>query len=142
MTAAVNKTTTPERRKYVRIPVKQILNYEKFTARSLSIGNIEKKVETITRNMSAGGLLFETDEKFKLGTLLKLEMKVPGWEKFKAEFYKKDKTSRSGLVVILASVVRVEIIQPETKFDIGVCFVGIDKGHQGALSKYIKKEIK
>ena len=82
-------------------------------------------------------MLFESNVKFDLGTLLRIEIDIPGWERFKNEFYKTYEASKSSPLVVLASVVRVEVVYPENRFDIDVCFSAIDKGHQWALIKYV-----
>lgn len=45
--------------------------------------------------------------------------------------------STSDPLIVLASVVRVEALPDENRFDIGVCFSAIDDGHQWALMKYV-----
>ena len=91
------------------------------------------------KDISAGGLLFECKRKYDIGNLLKLEIVIPGWEKFKSEFYKPDESSRSKPLIALASVVRVEMVKPGL-YDIGVSFAGIDEGHQSALLQYIQRQ--
>lgn len=131
-----------ERRKYVRVATQCLLTCEKFTAQNLGITNAENKIEAITKDLSAGGILFEASEQYEIGTLLKFEINVPGWERFKAEFYKNDRVSSSAPLVLLASVVRVEVIETGKRYDIGACFVAIDDGHQWALVKYINSRLK
>jgi hypothetical protein len=133
------KTHTTERRKYVRIPSQNILYFKKFSARDLMVDErIERKIEAITKNLSVGGVLFDSDIKYNLGTLLKIELNLPGWEKFKNEFYRYDKTSQTEPLIVLAHVVRLEVLIPDKCYEIGVCFSAIDTGHKWALMKYIK----
>ncbi|MBF0479439.1 MAG: PilZ domain-containing protein [Candidatus Omnitrophica bacterium] len=129
-----------ERRKYIRLPLKCILRCSPFAGHGSELWSGE--VTTATKNISAGGILFESRHPYELGALLQVEADVPGWEKFKTEFYKEEQISRSLPVVILVSVVRVEAIEIGRKYDIGAAFVGIDRGHQGALVKYIKSRVK
>ncbi|MCD4780383.1 MAG: PilZ domain-containing protein [Candidatus Omnitrophica bacterium] len=135
------KTFSPERRKYIRIPSQNILYLKKFSVRDLTVDKrIERKIEAITKNLSVGGVLFDSDIKYSLGSLLKIELNLPGWEKFKNEFYRFDKTSRSEPLIVLANVVRLEVIIPEKSYEIGVCFSAIDTGHRWALMKYINSK--
>jgi len=80
--------------------------------------------------------------KYNLQELLKIEITIPGWERYKNEFYKDDKISRFEPVVILASVVRVEVVRPDDLYEIGVQFVGIDEGDRWALMKQINNQLK
>ena len=130
-----------ERRKYVRISSGHIVRFETFTAEKLGSADISSLVQTVMKNVSAGGVLFSTGTKYDVGTLLKLEIDLPGWEKFKTEFYKNDTVSRSQPVIVLATIVRVEVVDPGKLFDIGACFVGIDEGHQWALMRYVDAAI-
>ena len=136
------KISTSERRKYVRIPSEHIIHYETFTARQIFEDNPESTMKSITKNLSAGGIMFSASCKFEVGTLLKLEIDLPGWERFKAEFYKMEEVTRSKPVVVLATVVRVEMIVPDQVYEIGTSFVGIDEGHRWALLNYVKTKIK
>lgn len=137
-----NRWKGSERRRYVRLPGEYVLRYEKYSLSKVKLESPEKKIDTVTKNISAGGVLFETKTKFELGSLLKIELDAPGWESYKAEFYKSDATSHRVPIVTLASVVRVEVVVPGSTYDIGVCFVGIDDGHQWALLKYVDKKMK
>ncbi|MBF0532283.1 MAG: PilZ domain-containing protein [Candidatus Omnitrophica bacterium] len=127
-----------ERRQYVRVAAREVLNCRRFTANAFMAQDVNERISAVTKNLSAGGVLFESPKLFEVGTLLKLEIDLPGWEVFKREFYKKDAISRSEPLIILATVVRVEIIKPEKLFDIGVCFAAIDEGHRWALMQYIE----
>jgi hypothetical protein len=127
-----------ERRKYIRLQHQHILYHEKYDLR----GHKDQKiVEGVLKNYSPGGVLFETKTPYRIGDLLKLEMAIPGWERFKTEFYKQDKLSRMDPVIVLASVIRVECIVPDQLYENGVCFVGIDEGDRWALIKQIKEEL-
>ncbi len=131
--------TQGEKRKYLRLDTEDILLWRKFTSDELIKGKSDLDIITVTKNTSAGGVLFESDTKFELGELLKIEISMPGWEKFKAEFYKIDEPSHRSPLIVLAHVVRVEVIS-DGKFDVGVCFSAIDEGHEWALMKYIDRE--
>ncbi|HPS20120.1 MAG TPA: PilZ domain-containing protein [Candidatus Omnitrophota bacterium] len=130
-----------ERRKYVRLPEHCVLKCEKLTTGELFGGTVEQHhIEGVTKNISAGGVLLETKEPFKLGEIIKMEIALPGWEKFKSEFYKTDSVSRSHPLVVLGKVVRVETFGD--KYDMGICFVAIDEGHRWAVLKYVSEKNK
>ena len=130
-----------ERRQFIRIPEQYIAHFEEYNAQAIGTQQLTEDIRAVTKNLSAGGMLFESSREYPVGTLLRLKLSVPGWEKFKTEFYKVDTVSRSEPVTILASIVRIEVLEPEKKYEIGICFVGIDQGHQIALSKYIDKHV-
>lgn len=134
-----NSNSRVERRKYVRILSEDVLQCQLFKNENFVESATEDNIRAVTKNYSAGGILFETNAQFDVGSLLKLEISIPGWERFKAEFYK-DGTSYGEPLVILATVVRVEALADEGLFDIGVCFSAIDEGHRWALLKYIEEK--
>jgi len=132
-----------ERRKYFRIKSKNLITCKKFTVDDFS-NNYESDdmIHAVLKNYTAGGLLFESVIKFNIGELLKLDITIPGWEKFKSEFYKEITSEEEQSLIILAKVVRVEAMNGDSKFEIGVSFSAIDKGHREALMKYIDQKIK
>ena len=129
-----------ERRRYVRIPAEYVVECERFTAAVTKSEEEEKYVHTVTKNFSSGGLLFESKETYDIGTLLKLKVDVPGWKKFKEEFYMSEGTSESPPLIVLAKVVRVEALEQDEKNEIGVSFSAIDEGHREALEKFVRRQ--
>lgn len=127
-----------EKRKFIRIDgVEYVLSYKKYVFQNEK----EQKAYVGTiKNFSAGGGLFESSEKYEINQVLQIEISVPGWEKFKNEFYKSTKLSVEEPVIALAKVVRVELVK-EGLYDIGVCFIGIDQGHQWALIKQVNASL-
>ncbi|RKY34957.1 MAG: hypothetical protein DRP78_05940 [Candidatus Omnitrophota bacterium] len=140
MSTNSNNFSFQEQRKYVRLSRQDILQYKRFTAKDFNLDAPEDNIKSVTKNYSAGGALFETDTEFKIGDLLRIEITIPGWEKFKAEFYKEDDVTISKPLVVLTSVVRVKVICPG-KFEIGVCFSAIDDGHKWAVMKYVNQKM-
>ena len=126
-----------DRRSYIRIALKNIIKCELFQIPQ----ELDGKKEFVSRNISAGGLLFTSTQKYELGDLLRLEISALGWEKYITGFYKPDELSATKPLVALATVVRVEMLS-SNKFDIGVTLSGIDESHQRALDKYIKAILK
>ena len=126
-----------ERRKFVRINTQNLLTCQIYTIPSSS----GLQEDLCTKNISAGGLLFESKEKFDLNDILRLEINLPGWEDFKPAFYKPSDISETRPLVILGKVVRIESLEHKT-FDVGVKIEGIDEGHHMALEKYINECIK
>ncbi len=127
-----------ERRQFIRIDEEDLLVCEPFDPANFS-GSIAKRIRTFTKSLSESGILFETNDPYAVGALLKLQIDIPGWEKYKLEFYKADVLSRHQPLVVLGKVVRVEDIG-QGRFDIGVVFTAIDSGHRLALKKYLQIE--
>lgn len=135
-----NKNTQDtERRKYVRLESKSIVKCEIY--RITDDENIPEATQSTSKNISAGGILFETTTPFAIGELLRLEVNLAGWQKFKPEFYKADQVSGIEPLVALAHVVRVEVIGKGI-YDVGVCLAGIDEGHQMAIRKFIDEKLR
>lgn len=133
-----SQTNTAERRKFLRLESHHLLNHERFRLQNIA-GGTDAEHSTM-KNISWGGLLFESKRQYNIGDFLKLEIELPGWEKFKNEFLKPDEISRSRPLVVLGRVVRVENIS-QGIFDIGVSFVSVDHDHREAVMKYVKQTL-
>lgn len=128
-----------ERRRYVRLEQQHILRHEKYVFGTT--GNGEMLEEGMIKNYSLGGALFEAKVKYNVGDTLRLAIAIRGWERYKNEFYKDDKTSRREPVIVLARVVRVQTVISDSVHDIAVEFVGIDEGDRWTLLKHIKAQL-
>lgn len=128
-----------ERRRYVRIPDKDLLSREPFSLKGFDEKGFYKKYAS-TRDMSEGGVLFTSDICFAIGTFLKLEIDVPGWEELKVGFYQEKDLLLHEPFTVIGKVVRVELVGRE-RYDVGISFVAVDSGHQAALKKYIKRSL-
>jgi len=127
-----------ERRKYVRINARHIIKCEIY---SIPRSPAENLVSAHSKNLSAGGMLFESGRSFDSGEILRLELDIPGWEKYKAQFYKPDQTIVSKSLLVIGKVAHVAALA-DGRFDVGVDFIGLDDGHRWALAKYINTQIK
>lgn len=123
-----------ERRKDFRLKTTKSLTHVKFSFYS---GDIFSG-EAVTKDLSAGGLLFESTHLYPIGDVIRIEMKLPGWDKYREQLIKPGAPSSPELLITLAEVVRSEIVRAGF-YEIGVAFVGIDEAHQRALKKYIQE---
>lgn len=131
-----------ERRKYLRVERNCILRHEPLTE-SILFEQSDKKGKRggLVINVSAGGILFETNQPYEIGAVLKVECKLPGWEKFK------NGKSRSGIpvkaepLIIVARVMRVEMVT-DGVYDIGLSIASIDEEHREILKKYLAEHNK
>jgi hypothetical protein len=128
-----------ERRKYVRVDEEDLVVCEPYDIHTFG-GSGSTRLSAFTKNLSEGGILFESDTIFDIGMVLRLEIDIPGWEEFKPESKGSASSGRQPLIV-LAKVVRVEDLGGGF-FDIGVAFTAVDSDHQVALRKYLERAIK
>ncbi|MBI5150187.1 MAG: PilZ domain-containing protein [Candidatus Omnitrophica bacterium] len=128
-----------ERRHYVRLDRQHMLRHERYDFQMVE--EREAFEEGMLKNYSQNGALFEVRTKYHVGDIVKLAITIPGWERYKNEFYKEDKTSRVEPVVVLACVIRVEALILNEIYDIGVQFVSIDEGDRWSLMRQIKAQL-
>ncbi len=128
----------PEKRRFKRLPKKSKVRYK-----IIEFSDKEKPIkEAIYKNVGGGGILFETDEMLPIGTILKVEFDLQGWHKFFPGFIKPEQTSISEPIVAVAQVVRVEEIEKNKKYEIGIKFVNIDEFHQRSVIEFIESKMK
>ncbi|MCM8797797.1 MAG: Flp pilus assembly complex ATPase component TadA, partial [Candidatus Omnitrophica bacterium] len=111
-----------EKRRYQRLASKVNLSYkilksdDELLKRELQIEQV-----SVTKNISAGGLLFYADEPLPIGAILELNLELPdGKEPLKC----------------LARIVRIDEMEEKKKYDIAVCFLDITGDERNRLSKY------
>ena len=121
-----------ERRKYLRVDSENVLKCERY-----AIPRSAEQSTGRTRNISAGGILFISDTAYEKGEVLRLELVLGNWEKYKAEFYKPDNVTGSKPLVVIGAVAHVRNAE-QGRYEIGINFSGMDEGHRWALEKYIK----
>ncbi len=127
-----------DKRKFKRLPKKSYVKYK-----VIEFSPEEKPVkEAIYKNIGGGGILFETSEMLPIGTILKLEFDLQGWHKYFPGFIKPDQTSISEPIVAIGQVIRVEEIEKDKKYEIGIKFVNIDEFHQRSVIEFIESKMK
>jgi hypothetical protein len=125
-----------ERRKFIRIPSEALVTCKKYGD---AAGALPR--ESALKNLSAEGILFQAKQQYKIGDVLKMELHLPGWQKFNPGFYKVEEFSYQKPLIALGTVVRIEFISEEL-YEIGVYLNGVDEGHRWALQEYIKHKVK
>ncbi len=107
------------KRRYVRINfVSEIQVHE------IICENIRDIFSAKSKNISYSGILFENSFPLILGTNLQLQLSF----------------GNDVMIQILGTVVRVEAIAPDC-FDIGVCFLNIDKTAENEISRYLQEKV-
>ena len=119
-----------ERRQYRRIPLEASVSFQE-----LSFHKGEEPAQSSYRDVSVGGLLLESPRSYPLGTLLKLEIHVPGWGRYQNHFGPvQDIESRP--LVALGTVVRIEQLD-EGGFELGIKFQNVYPDDLAALMKFV-----
>ncbi len=119
-----------ERRTYRRIPLGASVGFQE-----LSFSAAPEPATSVYADISAGGLLLSSPRAFPLGTLLRLEMKVPGWGKHQGRFGPAHDQDLRPLVAV-GQVVRIETLD-EGEFELGVKFLNVYPDDREALRKFI-----
>jgi len=120
-----------DRRTYRRIPMGATVGFQE-----LSFSTEPEASTSIYGDISAGGLLLTSAKEQSLGTLLKLEVRVPGWGKHQGHFGPAHEQDLRPLVAV-GQVVRVE--QLETgDYELGIKFLNVYPDDQAALLKFIE----
>jgi hypothetical protein len=131
----------PERRKFVRIPKENILFVSECDVmEELNLKDKGEKIQAKTLNISAGGLLFEAGSRFDIGKVLKIELMLPHWEKYKRSLERAEFTYPTKPFLLLGQVVRLEFLR-ESLYDIGVTFVGIEEDCREILVAYVNAQL-
>lgn len=120
------KGEVTDRRDYIRLNNSINIRYRVFRSHEELIKRGFKPEEfSITKNISAGGLLFISSELLPLGTVLELYIDLPYEEE---------------TIQCLAKVIRVEDLGQNNKYDIAVCFLDMTGAQRARLDKYVKTE--
>jgi len=115
--------TGQERRVYHRLDSKVNIRYKVFkSVQDLSKGKITPEHLSVSKDISAGGVLFVSDESLSVGSILELKIELPdGKEPIES----------------MARVVRVEEKEEGKHYDVAVCFLDITSAERVRLNKYI-----
>jgi len=136
-----NNPDLNDRRKFIRIPNENVVYVSECDVmEELQLKERKEKTKGNTKDISAGGLLFELPKKFDMEKVLKIEITLPHWEKYKKSLFRNQFSYPTKPFLILGKVVRVEFIQ-EDLYDIGVSFVGIEEDFRELLVNYINDHL-
>ncbi|MCM8787274.1 MAG: PilZ domain-containing protein, partial [Candidatus Omnitrophica bacterium] len=89
----------------------------------------EKSVKefTVTKDISAGGFLFVSKETIDIGTIIEVTIELPD--------------GISAPIECLAKVVRLEEIEENKLYYVGVCFLDMTSEQRYRLEKFVSLEI-
>jgi hypothetical protein len=122
------KGEVTDRRIYIRLDNSINIRYKVFRSLDeLAKRGFKPEEFSVTKNISAGGLVFISNEVLPLGTILEMYIDLPYEEE---------------TIQCLARVVRVEDLGKNNKYDIAVCFLDMTGAQRARLDKYVKTEAK
>jgi len=124
-----------ERRIYQRIPMGATVGFQELT-----FTRDPEPSTTVYGDISGGGLLLTSPRELPLETLLKLEIRVPGWGKHQGHFGPAAEADLRPLVAV-GKVVRVEHLE-SGDYELGVKFLNVYPDDQAALLKFIEAAAK
>lgn len=119
-----------DRRQFRRIPLEAQVGFQEIT--------FTKQPETgdsVYKDVSGGGLLVHSANAVPLGTLLKLEIRLPGWGRHQGHFGPASDLDQRPLVAV-GQVVRLEALE-EGGFELGVKFLNVYPDDLNAMLKFI-----
>ena len=126
-----------ERRKYSRIEKNSVIEFKELDFPITNDGFASSRI----KNISANGLMFPSDRKVEVGTMLNLKALVIGWDKEKDDFFKYDETAISEPLSILGRVIRLVEVKKGKSYEIGVEFINVSEDDRAALTKFIMKRL-
>jgi c-di-GMP-binding flagellar brake protein YcgR len=113
-----------EKRIYQRLPNRIHLSYKVFkTQEEITKRGISPEALSVTKNISAGGILFISKDNLAVGSILEVKIELPDDEK---------------PIECLARVVRVEDTGQDNNFDIALCFLDITSAQRARLDRFVE----
>jgi len=125
-----------ERRQFLRVAAENVVFCEEYAIPPSDDPPVEARIS----NLSAGGILIKSDHAYALGDVLRLSLRLPGWERYKQEFFKAGVPSLSKPLTALGTVVRVTQVGPNV-YELGICLSGMDEGHRRAVDRYLRDRV-
>jgi c-di-GMP-binding flagellar brake protein YcgR len=125
-----------ERRQFLRVAAEDVVLCEEYTIPPSNDPPVEARIS----NLSAGGILIISNHAYTPGVVLRLSLRLPGWEKYKQEFFKAAAPSLSRPLTALGTIVRVDRIDSDM-YELAVSLSGMDNGHRQAVDRYIRDRL-
>ena len=111
-----------DRRKYIRIPYEAVIRYK-------ACPNKEQKkkffLDACSKNISSGGILMATKERFPQGTILEVELDIPSLDGYST-------------VKILGQVVRTTEAEKGRRYENGISFYKIEEQDEEILEQFLE----
>ncbi|MDP2875306.1 MAG: PilZ domain-containing protein [Holophaga sp.] len=120
-----------ERRQFTRIPMGATVGFQELT-----FSGIPEASQSVFKDVSGGGLLLSSAKEYPLGTLLKLEVRIPGWGHHQNTFGPTTDRDARPLVAV-GQVMRVEQMD-SGGFELGIKFLNVYPDDWAALLIFIE----
>jgi type II secretory ATPase GspE/PulE/Tfp pilus assembly ATPase PilB-like protein len=121
-----SKTSAQDKRAYPRLNAKINLRYRVFeNEQELIKRGFTPEQLSVTKNISAGGLIFYSQEPLAIGSIIEVIIELPGAEE---------------PIESLARVTRVEEIGGSNRYGIAVCFLDITGAQRTSLNRFVEEE--
>jgi Tfp pilus assembly pilus retraction ATPase PilT len=116
-----------DKRAYTRLSCEANLRYKVFKSQQdLIKRGFSPEQLSVTKDVSAGGLLFVSNEPVPIGSILELKIELPDSKE---------------PIECLARVVRIEEREADQNYNIAVCFLDITGAQKARMNKYVKTEL-
>jgi type II secretory ATPase GspE/PulE/Tfp pilus assembly ATPase PilB-like protein len=120
-----SKTSAQDKRAYPRLNAKINLRYRVFeNEQELIKRGFTPEQLSVTKNISAGGLIFYSQEPLAIGSIIEVIIELPGAEE---------------PIESLARVTRVEEIGGSNRYGIAVCFLDITGAQRTSLNRFVEE---
>jgi type II secretory ATPase GspE/PulE/Tfp pilus assembly ATPase PilB-like protein len=125
--SGVSTDEETDRRAYQRLIAGIHMRYKIFESHEelLKRGYAPEQL-SVTRNISAGGLLFISGQPISVGAILELIIELPNGQE---------------AIECLARVLRVKEIRPNESYDVAICFLDITGAQRARLDKYVTSKL-
>jgi c-di-GMP-binding flagellar brake protein YcgR len=116
-----------DQRAYVRLAKKVNVRYKVFKSQDeLLTRGFTSEQFSVTKNISAGGVLFISDEPAPIGSTVELKIELPIGE---------------APIECFGRVVRIDEIEPQKAYNVAVCFLDLTSADRAKLDKYVEEEL-
>ncbi len=127
-----------ERREYVRMPKNIRVDLSKFVYPL----NAQKTHTVECINISAGGLLIESPQKFEPQEKVQVRIYMSRLNKFHPSYFKVFESSEGQNVLAIGEIARTEEKIPLQKYQLGIKFVDVYEDDWRALYQLLESEMK
>ncbi len=125
MDATKEFSSSADRRKFIRIPYEAVIRYKARAGKGAPIKQKKSFEDASSRNISSGGILMATKERFPQGTILEVELDIPSLDGYST-------------VKILGQIVRSIEVQKGKAYENGISFYKIDQEDEDALAQFLE----
>ena len=116
-----------ERRSFIRLNIKANIRYRVVQSASESLKqNPEAEQLSVTKNVSAGGLVFAANKHIPVGSIVELKIELP---------------MAKNAIECLGRVLRVDEIQVDQAYDVVAHFLDLSGRDRARLDQFVHEEV-